>query len=184
MSLPDPTPQRLSDVDRDAAVAALRAHLDVGRLTQAEFADRTRAAEAARTPAEIAPLFADLPEPHPAYLASTQPTWNTYPAGGRPAEPGAPTYGAPSYGAPTYGAATPPHGAPQPGSLVPRPPSAPVARTPNDRMLDTVQALIWPIAIVLLLFADAGIWPIIVALVVSAAIRGYRGQRKRQPPPY
>jgi hypothetical protein len=179
MSLPDPTPQRLSDRERDAAVSALRAHLDVGRLTQAEFDERMQAALAARTPAEIAPLFGDLPDPHPDYLASAQPTWNTYPAGGRPPEPGAPTYGSPTYGAPSA-----PYGTPQPGGLVPRP-NTPLPRTQTDRILDTVQALLWPVAIVLLIFGDAGIWPIILAIIVSTAIGAYRGQRKRrQPPPY
>lgn len=203
MTLPDPNPQRLSDQERDEAVAALRTHLELGRLSPAEYDERVRAAVAARTAAELAPLFGDLPAPHPGYLGAAQPTWPTYPAGGRPAEPGAPgyppappygstssPYGSPPspYGSPPspYGGPTSPYGSPtKPGGLVPRGPGGTPQRSQNDKMLDTVQALIWPIAIVLLIFGDSGIWPVILAIIVSTAIGAYRGNRKRrQPPPY
>ena len=172
--MPDPIPRRLSDHERDSAVAALRAHFEAGRLDHGEFEQRMQAALVARTASDIVPLFTDLPEPHPTFLATAQPTWNTYPPAGRPAEPGAPSYGAPA----------PPYGVPS-GALVPRTPTSPPVPAQFDRTLDTVQALIWPVAIVLLLFGNTGFWPIIMAIIVSTAIGAYRGNRKRrQPPPY
>ncbi|NLI86251.1 MAG: DUF1707 domain-containing protein [Propionibacterium sp.] len=189
MTLPDQNPLRLSALERDEAVAALRTHLELGRLSQAEFDERAQAALAARTAAELGPLFADLPAPHPGFLDAAQPTWPTYPAGGRPPEPGAPGYapaGPPGSLTSPYGSPASPYGSPAtPGALVPRPPGVPPVRSQTDKTLDTVQALIWPIAIVLLLFGDAGIWPIILAIVVSTSIRAYRGNvKRRQPPPY
>lgn len=179
MSFPDPTPRRLSDTERDAAVAALRTHLAAGRLDAAEFEERMQAALAGRYASDVMPLFSDLPEPRPAYLGETaQPTWNTYPTAGRSPEPGAPQ----PYGAPGGYA-----GGHTSGALVPRsatPP--PVPRSETDRIIDVVQAVVWPVAIALLIFANTGIWPIIVAIIVSSVLGGYKGQqrRRRQPPPY
>lgn len=55
---------RIADADREAAVAALGEHFAVGRLTKEEYDERCEAAWAARTQAELRPLFADLPGPH------------------------------------------------------------------------------------------------------------------------
>ena len=52
---------RLSDAERDQAVAALGEHYAAGRLTAEEHSDRTDRAYAARTGADLRPLFADLP---------------------------------------------------------------------------------------------------------------------------
>ena len=52
---------RASDEDRERAVAALREHLAVGRLTLEEFNDRLDGAYAARTTGELDLLLADLP---------------------------------------------------------------------------------------------------------------------------
>jgi hypothetical protein len=52
---------RISDDDRDAALARLRAACVEGRLTLTEFSGRTDAACAARTGAELEPVLADLP---------------------------------------------------------------------------------------------------------------------------
>lgn len=94
---------RLSNADRDAAVAALsRAQAD-GRITPAEFAERSAGAQGAVTRGDLAPLFADLPEqpthgeqpnrtslpeslPEPAVIppqpfAGTPPQYGTPPAG-------------------------------------------------------------------------------------------------------
>jgi hypothetical protein len=57
--------QRIGDSDREAAVAALRVHLGMGRLTSTEYEDRSIQAGQARTRADLQPLFADLPQPHP-----------------------------------------------------------------------------------------------------------------------
>ncbi|MFB2584869.1 DUF1707 domain-containing protein [Herbiconiux liukaitaii] len=54
---------RLSNDDREKAVLQLaRAHSD-GRLTADEYTERSTAARAAVTRGDLAPLFADLPDP-------------------------------------------------------------------------------------------------------------------------
>ena len=63
---------RIGDAERDAAVAALGEHFAAGRLDAQEYDDRTSAAWAARSAGALAPLFADLPAPHPG-PASTEP---------------------------------------------------------------------------------------------------------------
>lgn len=62
-------PLRLSDADRDAAVAMLRQHVEAGRLDQQEFSDRMGAALAARFASDLEPLFTDLPAPRPGAAA-------------------------------------------------------------------------------------------------------------------
>ncbi len=61
---------RIGTAERDTAVAALGTHLEAGRLTPEEYEDRSVAAGRARTWAEIAPLFADLPDPRPEPVAA------------------------------------------------------------------------------------------------------------------
>jgi hypothetical protein len=56
---------RIGDSERRATIDALTAHREAGRLDPTEFEDRQVAASRARTWSEIAPLFADLPEPLP-----------------------------------------------------------------------------------------------------------------------
>ena len=56
---------RISDADRDRAVAELSEHFQAGRLTTEELEDRTARALQARTAADLAALFADLPRQHP-----------------------------------------------------------------------------------------------------------------------
>jgi Domain of unknown function (DUF1707) len=53
---------RVSDADRDRAVAELSEHFQTGRLTQEEFEDRSGRALQARTGSELSELFADLPQ--------------------------------------------------------------------------------------------------------------------------
>jgi hypothetical protein len=55
---------RVSDADRDRAVAELSEHFQTGRLTQEEFEDRTGQALRARTGGELSELFTDLPQGH------------------------------------------------------------------------------------------------------------------------
>jgi hypothetical protein len=58
---------RVGDAERDRAAAALGEHFSAGRLDQAEFDARVNGALAARTEADLAALFTDLPsEPKPA----------------------------------------------------------------------------------------------------------------------
>lgn len=52
---------RLSNDERERAVAALQAHAGQGRLTDAELQSRVAAARSAVTRGDLAPLFADLP---------------------------------------------------------------------------------------------------------------------------
>ena len=52
---------RVSDADRDRAVAELSEHFEAGRLTAEELDERTGRALRARTERELADLFADLP---------------------------------------------------------------------------------------------------------------------------
>jgi hypothetical protein len=52
---------RVSDADRDRAIAELSEHYQAGRLTTDELEDRTGRALAARTSADLAALFTDLP---------------------------------------------------------------------------------------------------------------------------
>jgi hypothetical protein len=66
---PAPVELRASDADRGAVVGRLQAALAEGRITVEEFSERSAAAYAARTQAELAPLTRDLPaaglpEPH------------------------------------------------------------------------------------------------------------------------
>jgi hypothetical protein len=65
-STPDPSalaPQtRVSDQDRDAVVQRLQSAFVEGRLDDTEFDERTRAALAARTAADLTGLYADLPD--------------------------------------------------------------------------------------------------------------------------
>jgi hypothetical protein len=69
---------RASDADRERTVAVLRAGYTAGRLTLAEFDDRTTAAFASRTWGELRRLTWDLP-PGPAVRP-----WPDPPAPGRP----------------------------------------------------------------------------------------------------
>jgi hypothetical protein len=52
---------RVSDAERDQAVAELSKHFQAGRLTQEEFEDRSGRALTARTGSELHALFTDLP---------------------------------------------------------------------------------------------------------------------------
>jgi hypothetical protein len=52
---------RVSDADRDRAVAELSEHFQSGRLTLEEFDQRSGQALRAKTARELADLFADLP---------------------------------------------------------------------------------------------------------------------------
>ena len=52
---------RVSDADRDQAIAELSEHFQAGRLTQEEFEERSGRALQARTGDDLAALFTDLP---------------------------------------------------------------------------------------------------------------------------
>jgi Domain of unknown function (DUF1707)/Cell wall-active antibiotics response 4TMS YvqF len=65
ITMDDPS-LRVSDTDREQAVAALREHLLAGRLTLAEFSERVEAALTARVGGELARVQEDLPAVVPA----------------------------------------------------------------------------------------------------------------------
>jgi len=75
---------RLSDADRDRAAAELSEHFEAGRLTADEFDERLGRALQARSAADLAPLFADLPCKQP--LATAPASGPAAPASG-PAAP-------------------------------------------------------------------------------------------------
>jgi hypothetical protein len=54
---------RVSDAERDQAIAELGEHFQAGRLTQEEFDDRSGLALQARTGRDLTALFTDLPRP-------------------------------------------------------------------------------------------------------------------------
>jgi hypothetical protein len=54
---------RVSDAERDAALAELSEHFQAGRLTQEEFDERSGRALSARTGNDLRELFTDLPAP-------------------------------------------------------------------------------------------------------------------------
>jgi Domain of unknown function (DUF1707) len=64
---------RISNAERDEAVATLGEHLSTGRLELTEYEDRCTRAVAARTRGDLESLFADLPAPHPDLSSATPP---------------------------------------------------------------------------------------------------------------
>jgi Flp pilus assembly protein TadB len=61
---------RVSDADRDRAIAELSEHYQAGRLTTEELEERTSRALQARTAADLAAQFTDLPRQQPAVPAA------------------------------------------------------------------------------------------------------------------
>lgn len=64
---------RISNVERDEAVATLGAHLSTGRLELDEYEERCGKAVAARSRGAVEALFTDLPAPHPDLSSATPP---------------------------------------------------------------------------------------------------------------
>ncbi|WP_210650427.1 DUF1707 domain-containing protein [Nocardioides sp. SYSU D00065] len=65
MNAPDPR-QRIADSDRERAMADLAGHYAEGRLDHEEYDERLDAIWTARTRADLAVLFGDLPRLEPA----------------------------------------------------------------------------------------------------------------------
>ena len=79
---------RVSDADRDRAIAELSEHYQAGRLSTEEFEDRTGRALQARTTADLAALFTDLPRRQaPTTGATATSAASTAPASTAPASP-------------------------------------------------------------------------------------------------
>ncbi len=78
-------PVRIGDTEREGAAWALGEHYAEGRLTESEYDERTTTAWAARTHADLAPLFSDLPLPHG--RPAPAPAWSTSQPPRRPVAP-------------------------------------------------------------------------------------------------
>ncbi|RMI31719.1 DUF1707 SHOCT-like domain-containing protein [Nocardia stercoris] len=61
--MPDTPDIRIGTAEREQAMARLSDHFSAGRLSVAEFDERSAAVAAAVTRGDLAPIFADLPEP-------------------------------------------------------------------------------------------------------------------------
>ena len=69
---------RIGDADRETAARELGEHFALGRITADEHAERLEQIWSARTAADLAPAFRDLPRPQAARpRASTPPTSST-----------------------------------------------------------------------------------------------------------
>jgi TM2 domain-containing membrane protein YozV len=69
----DPDLLRIGTQERDEALQVLGEHFAQGRLPVAEYDERVAKALGAETRADLRPLFADLPFPHPPVLAPPAP---------------------------------------------------------------------------------------------------------------
>lgn len=142
-----PEPQRaplprIGDAERDRAVDALQTHMAEGRLDREEFDERLGRALAAKTAADLQPLFVDLPEPRP------------------------------GTGLETLGAAVPPWGQATPAaSAVPAvvPEAGLPATRPRPLGATLALTLVWPAAV---LFCLATSWANWWVWVVAAMIAG------------
>lgn len=72
MSAPDPG-VRIADSDRERAMADLAMHYADGRLDHEEYDERLDAIWTARTRADLAVLFSDLPRPQATYPPARAP---------------------------------------------------------------------------------------------------------------
>ncbi|SKA93366.1 protein of unknown function [Agreia bicolorata] len=126
MSIPDysgnPT-YRLSTAERDRAVTELRQHVAEGRLTEAEFTERSKAARTAVTRGDLAPLFEDLP-------ATTFPASVGEAARSTPVSPSAPASAPTVFAEPRPTDDIPDYGAPEIERVTPQP-AAPSAQYPT-----------------------------------------------------
>ena len=79
---------RVSDAERDQAVAELSEHYQAGRLTLEEFDDRSKVALQARTGSDLSALFTDLPHgAAPSVMAPADPVAADVSAGRRGGRP-------------------------------------------------------------------------------------------------
>lgn len=96
---------RIGDADRTAAADELAEHYAQGRLSAEEHSERLDRIWAAKTRAELTPVFADLPgsayQRPSAYATADRPgVGQDRPRGGRPFP--APPFGRPPFGRPPY----------------------------------------------------------------------------------
>jgi hypothetical protein len=109
-------PIRIGDQEREDAVTRLGAHYEAGRLSAEEHQERVGEALQAKTAAELAALFADLPGQHQAggeQAGAPQGEWTgpwgwarpswTAPQDQTAAHQGGPSQGGPGWGGPSQG---------------------------------------------------------------------------------
>ncbi|WP_141981958.1 DUF1707 domain-containing protein [Saccharothrix saharensis] len=107
----EPHQVRIGDQQREEAISALNDHFAAGRLEIGEYEQRVGYASAAQSAQELAALFHDLPQPHPAFLPPTYPPTAAYQA--PPPPPGyaaTPGQGIPGYPPPGYADPSRTHG--------------------------------------------------------------------------
>jgi hypothetical protein len=160
----------LTEADRDAAVAALDAHRDAGRLDDVGFEDRSVRARRAWTRADLELLFLDLPEPHPVLGA---PAWGSAPGTGQPGRDVAPSApAAPS--APSWGQDA--SSAPVPMSTSPVPARPPLV---SPKVAQTLIALAPFVAVALWWSTKSWIFFLLIP-VVSVVFGDAAGKKKRR----
>jgi hypothetical protein len=94
---PQPGRLRIGDAEREQAASDLNEHYAEGRLTADEHAERLDAIWTARTRADLAPIFADLPPrsyPAPDHPSQDGP-WRARPWPARPSPAGGRRHGLP-----------------------------------------------------------------------------------------
>ncbi len=139
---------RVGDSERNSAVAALGEHLSTGRLDIEEYGNRSAAASAARTVAELTVLFADLPAPHP-----------RLPDGSNPSESAgsSPSALAVTGSRPIY--------QPSAGGL----PVSADSRTRAQRLVAAAAACSGVLALVLFFVTNSWLWFLLIPLISSVA---------------
>ena len=153
---PGPMP-RIGDAERQAAVDALSEHFVAGRLNDAEFNERMDAAMQARTAADLWPLFSDLPRLETGPGASPE-SGTLVPL------------------VPPYLPATPP----SPAAV----PATPAGRS-RAQTLQLIRTLVWPVAVVLVIFTGANFWTVVgAAILVSIVVSNLlKSEPTKQLPP-
>ena len=157
----EPVPQRIGDAERDRAADYLREHMSVGRLTQEEFDERLTAALQARTAADLAPLFADLPPPKPGQ--ENAPAGSRWPVYQAPALPAASDYSAISSSASS--------------SLQPIPP---MPTSTIATVLTTVSGIAWALFVLNFIIGPGWWWLVFVPIVLSSLAGQQRQELHRR----
>ena len=149
---------RIGDAERQAAVDALSEHFVAGRLNDAEFNERMDAAMQARTAADLWPLFSDLPR---------------LDANGSGASP--------------ESQALVPLMPPYLPATLPPPAAVPATTGGRGRVqtLQLIRTLVWPVAVVLVIFTGANFWPVVgAAILVSIVVSNLlKAEGAKQLPP-
>ncbi len=81
---------RIGDAEREAAAHELGEHYAMGRISADEHSERLEQIYAARTAADLAPAFVDLPRPRTAEPVARTKQRGPRPWGGRPSFPHVP----------------------------------------------------------------------------------------------